>query len=148
MLRCVWWSCLCSPDPDPPSDRGGALAGLLPRRGSLLPPSARGLLPGRSGQTQEDLWLEPQTRQPRPPHRPHHPVPAAEAAPSLLPSAGREGGVPASAEKVDDPSCSQAARRQEERSLSEGSCKLQRLISNLSRLNSSGNRPQQPFCQL
>lgn len=57
------------PDPDPPSDRGSALAALLPRRGSLLPPSARGLLPGRSGQTQEDLRLEPEAWQPRPPHR-------------------------------------------------------------------------------
>lgn len=90
------------PDPDSPSDGGGSLARLLPRRGSLLPPSARGLLPGRSGQTQEDLRLEPETWQLGPPHRPHHPVPAAEAASGLLPSAGCEGGVPASAEKVDD----------------------------------------------
>lgn len=90
------------PDSDSAADRGGALAALLPRRGSLLPPSARGLLPGRSGQTQEDLRLDPETRQPRPPNRQHHPVPAAEAASGLLPSTGCEGGVPASAEKVDD----------------------------------------------
>jgi len=88
------------PDPDPPSDGGGALAPLLPRRGSLLPPAARGLLPGRADQTPEDLRLEPEARQPGPPHRAQHPGPAAEAAPGLLPPAGREGRVPASAEKV------------------------------------------------
>lgn len=98
-------------DPDPPSDRGGPLAALLSRRGSFLPPAARGLLPGRSGQTQEDLRLEPQTWQPRPPNCQHHPVPAAEAAPGMLPSAGREGGVPASAEKVDDTCVSVFSRR-------------------------------------
>lgn len=87
-------------DSDSATDRGGALAALLPRRRSFLPSSARGLLPGRSGQTEEDLRLEPETWKPGPPHCQHHPVPAAEAAPGLLPSAGCEGGVPASAEKV------------------------------------------------
>lgn len=43
------------PDSDSPTDRGGALAALFPSRGSLLPPPARGLLPGCSGQTQENL---------------------------------------------------------------------------------------------
>lgn len=92
---------LC-PDPDSAADRGDPLAALLPRRGPLLPPSARGLLPGCPGQTQEDLRLEPETGQPGPSHRQHHLVPAAEAASGLLPPSGREGGVPASAEKVDD----------------------------------------------
>lgn len=38
-----------SPDSDPASDRGSALVALLACRGSLLPPSARGLLPRRFG---------------------------------------------------------------------------------------------------
>lgn len=87
-------------DPDSSADRGGALAALLSGRGSLLSPAARGLLPGRSGQTQEDLRLEPQTGQPGPAHSAHHPGSTVETTTGLLPSAGREGGVSAAAEKV------------------------------------------------
>lgn len=81
--------CVFTPDPDSTADRGDPLAALLPRRGPLLPPAARGLLPGRAAQTQEDLRLEPETWQPGPTHRQHHPVPAAAAASGLLPPAGR-----------------------------------------------------------
>lgn len=119
------------PDSDSAADRGGALAALLPRGGSLLPPSARGLLPGRSCQTQEDLRLDPKTRQPRPPDRQHYPVPAAEAASGLLPSAGREGGVPAPAEKVGD---TRVSRSMEARGEVFVRRQLQRLINSLAAL--------------
>lgn len=89
------------PDPDPPSDGGGPLAPLFARGGSLLPPPARGLLPGRPAQAEEDLRLEPEAGKPGPTHGQHHPVPAAEAASGLLPPPGSQGGIPASAEEVD-----------------------------------------------
>ena len=88
------------PDSNPSTNRRGPLAKLLSGRGSLLPSAARGLLSGCPGEAEEDLRLDPEARQSGPPHGQHHSVPAAAAAPGLLPPTGSEGRIPTLPEEV------------------------------------------------